>query len=49
MNQQLIPKLKNTLRPGTRVVSHMWDMGPEWPPEQVEDVNGLTIFMWTIR
>ncbi len=49
VNQQLMPKLKGTLRPGTRVVSHMWDMGPEWPPEQTEDVNGLTIFMWTIR
>jgi 16S rRNA G966 N2-methylase RsmD len=49
VNQQLMPKLKGTLRPGARVVSHMWDMGPEWPPEQTEDVNGLTIFMWTIR
>jgi cyclopropane fatty-acyl-phospholipid synthase-like methyltransferase len=49
VNQQLMPKLKSTLRPGTRIVSHMFDMGPEWPPEQSQDVNGLTIFMWTIR
>jgi predicted RNA methylase len=49
VNQQLIPKLKSTLRPGTRIVSHMWDMGPEWPPDQTQDVNGLTVFMWTIR
>ena len=49
VNQQLMPRLKSTLRPGTRIVSHMWDMGPEWPPEQTQDVNGLTIFMWTMR
>jgi len=29
VNQALIPKLK-ALRPGARVVSHMWDMGLEW-------------------
>jgi len=48
MNQRLIPKLK-ALRPGTRIVSHMFDLGPEWPCERSEDVNGLTIFLWTIR
>jgi cyclopropane fatty-acyl-phospholipid synthase-like methyltransferase len=49
MNQRLMPKLKGTLRPGTRVVAHMFDMGQEWPPERTEDVNGLTIYLWTIR
>jgi len=48
LNQQLIPKLK-ALRPGARVVSHMWDMGPDWPPEQTQDVSGLMIYLWTIR
>ena len=48
MNQRLMPTLK-TLRPGTRIVAHMFDMGPEWPPERTEDVNGLTIYLWTIR
>jgi len=48
LNQQLMPRLK-ALRPGARVVSHMWDMGPEWPPERTEDVSGLTIYLWTIR
>jgi cyclopropane fatty-acyl-phospholipid synthase-like methyltransferase len=49
LNQQLMPKLKRELRPGTRVVSHQFDMGEEWPPEQTRDVNGLTIYLWTIR
>jgi cyclopropane fatty-acyl-phospholipid synthase-like methyltransferase len=49
LNQQLIPKLKRELRPGTRVLSHQFDMGDEWPAEQTRDVNGLTIYLWTIR
>jgi cyclopropane fatty-acyl-phospholipid synthase-like methyltransferase len=49
LNQQLIPKLKRELRPGTRVLSHQFDMGDQWPPEQTRDVNGLTIYLWTIR
>jgi cyclopropane fatty-acyl-phospholipid synthase-like methyltransferase len=49
MNLELIPKLKRELRPGTRIVSHQYDMGDQWPPEQTRDVNGLTIYLWTIR
>jgi cyclopropane fatty-acyl-phospholipid synthase-like methyltransferase len=49
LNQQLIPKLKRELRPGTRVLSHQFDMGDQWPAEQTRDVNGLTIYLWTIR
>jgi 16S rRNA G966 N2-methylase RsmD len=48
LNQQLMPKLK-ALRPGTRIVSHYYDMGPEWPPEQAQDINSLMIYLWTIR
>jgi len=49
LNQQLIPKLRRELRPGARVVSHQFDMGEEWPPDETRDVNGLTIYLWTIR
>jgi SAM-dependent methyltransferase len=49
LNQRLIPKLKRELRPGARVVSHLFDMGSEWPPEASLDVNGLGIYLWTIR
>ena len=49
LNLQLAPKLKRELRPGTRIVSHQFHMGEEWPPEQSQDVNGLTIYLWTIR
>ena len=49
INQQLIPKLKRELRPGTRIVSHQFDMGEQWPPDVSQDVSGLTIYRWTIR
>ena len=44
-----MPKLKRELRPGTRIVSHQFDMGDAWPPEQSQDVDGLMIHLWTIR
>jgi SAM-dependent methyltransferase len=48
INQQLMPALKR-LRPGTRVVSHQFDMGDAWPAERSQDVNGLMIYLWTIK
>lgn len=47
LNQKLIPKLNKELKPGTRIVSHAFDMG-EWKPEQELDVNGRKVYMWTI-
>jgi precorrin-6B methylase 2 len=47
LNQKLMPKLKE-LRPGTRIVSHAFDMGEAWPPEKTQTVEGRTIYMWTI-
>jgi cyclopropane fatty-acyl-phospholipid synthase-like methyltransferase len=49
INQELMPKMQRMLRPGTRIVSHQFDMGPQWPPEQAQDINGLTIYLWTIH
>jgi predicted O-methyltransferase YrrM len=48
LNQKLIPKLKQ-LKPGTRIVSHSFDMGPDWAPEKTEDVQGRMIYYWTIK
>ncbi len=48
LNQKLIPKLKQ-LKPGTRIVSHSFDMGTDWPPEKTEDVQGRVIYYWTIK
>jgi hypothetical protein len=49
LNLRLMPKLKKELKRGARIVSHKFDMGDEWPPEQTQDVDGLMIYLWTIR
>ncbi len=48
VNLKLRPQLWKQLKVGTRVVSHDFDMGPEWPPEKVEKVGGKTLYYWTI-
>ena len=47
LNQKLLPKLNRELKPGTRIVSHAFDMG-DAKPLQTENVNGRTIYYWTI-
>lgn len=48
LNVKLMPKLKQ-LKPGTRIVSHSFDMGSDWPAEKTQDVNGRMIYYWTIK
>jgi SAM-dependent methyltransferase len=47
LNLKLKPKLFKELKPGTRIVSHSFDMG-DWKPEEERDVNGRKIYFWTI-
>lgn len=46
VNEELRPKLLR-LRPGTRIVSHSFDMG-DWKPEQTIEVSGNTIYFWRV-
>ena len=47
VNLELRPKLFNELDPGTRVVSHDFDMD-DWEPEETDTVGSDTIFLWRI-
>jgi ribosomal protein L11 methylase PrmA len=47
LNEKLKPKLMKDLKPGTRVVSHAFDMG-DWQPEQKTSVGGTTVYLWRI-
>ncbi len=47
LNVKLRPRLWNELKPGTRIVSHQFDMA-EWKPEKTVELNGRTIYFWTI-
>ncbi|NMF65821.1 class I SAM-dependent methyltransferase [Brasilonema octagenarum] len=46
LNVKLRPQILK-LKPGTRIVSHAFDMG-EWKPEKTEQVDGRTIYFWTV-
>ena len=48
VNRDLRPQLWKQLKVGTRVVSHAFDMGDEWPPQRTEQVEGRTVYYWTI-
>ncbi len=47
INLQLRPRILNELKPGTRVVSHSFDMG-DWKPDQKIKVDGRTIYLWIV-
>jgi len=56
VNLRLRPRLR-ALKPGTRLVSHDWDMG-DWPPERTLEVNApdkpvgrrkvSRVMLWTV-
>jgi SAM-dependent methyltransferase len=46
LNLRLRPRLL-ALRPGTRIVSHDFDMG-DWKPERTVEVDGATVYFWTV-
>ena len=46
LNLRLLPKLNSSLKPGTRIVSHSFDMGSAKPQETL-NVNGRTVYFWT--
>jgi hypothetical protein len=35
------------LRPGSRIVSHVFDMG-DWTPNEQQTVNNRPVFLWRI-
>ena len=47
LNLKLLPKLNAELKPGTRIVSHAFDMG-DIKPQETQNVNGRTIYLWTV-
>jgi len=47
VNIKLRPKLQKELKPGTRVVSHQFNMG-DWKPEKRVEVGGRPIYLWRV-
>jgi cyclopropane fatty-acyl-phospholipid synthase-like methyltransferase len=52
INQRLRPKLLRELRPGARIVSHNFDMGDDWMPNETKQVLSrdrlVLVFLWVI-
>ena len=47
INLKLRPKLFRDLKPGTRIVSHSFDMG-SWEPEKRIEVDSRYLYLWRI-
>ncbi len=50
-NAQLRPILTKQLRPGTRIVSHAFSMGPTWPADKIDRFttstgDETTLYLW---
>jgi ubiquinone/menaquinone biosynthesis C-methylase UbiE len=47
INMKLRPKLLAELKPGTRIVSHAFDMG-DWKPAATQKVGTSTVYYWVV-
>jgi precorrin-6B methylase 2 len=47
INIRMRPKLLKELKPGTRIVTHAFNMG-EWKPEVNEDVGGYQVYLFIV-
>lgn len=47
INVQLRPRLLRDLRPGTRIISHAFDMG-DWQADEQVEFSGVKIYKWIV-
>lgn len=47
VNLKLRPRLLKELKPGSRIVSHDFDMG-DWTPDATRDSGRSRLFLWTV-
>ncbi|HKF69073.1 MAG TPA: methyltransferase domain-containing protein, partial [Vicinamibacterales bacterium] len=48
INMRLRSLLQAQLKPGSRVVSHRFEMG-DWKPDATLRLEGTSVYLWTIR
>ncbi len=48
MQRMLRTKILKEARPGTRVLTNIWDMGTAWPADKVDTVDSSSVFLWTV-
>jgi hypothetical protein len=47
VNLKLRPKILSDMKPGSRIVSHSFDMD-DWKPDDQDEVNSSTIYYWIV-
>ena len=47
VNYRLKPVILDTMAPGTRIVSHAFDM-EDWEPDQFDIVGGSSVYLWIV-
>jgi hypothetical protein len=52
-NERLRPILTKQLKPGTRIVSHAFSMGPTWPADKIDRFttstgDETTLYLWKV-
>jgi SAM-dependent methyltransferase len=47
VNLELRERLLSQLKPGARIVSHVFDMG-DWAPARAAEVDGRQVMLWTV-
>lgn len=47
INVELRPRLLSQLRPGTRIVSHAFDMG-DWKADERTELSGINVYKWVV-
>jgi len=47
LNLKLRPVLLSVLKPGTRIISHRFDMG-DWAPEKTLTIGDTVVYFWTV-
>ena len=47
INLKLRPRILDEMRPGTRIVSHAFDMG-DWKPDQRDQVGYRNVYLWIV-
>lgn len=47
INLKLRPRILSTLKPGTRVVSHRFDMG-DWEPDETARIDMRGVYLWIV-
>lgn len=47
INVQLRPRILKDMRPGSRVISHAFDMG-DWEPDDLLELGGIKLYKWIV-